>query len=152
MDVYEKIKELGLELPQPPAKGGYYTPAKMFAGNLVYISGCGPVLDQPVKGKMGSDFDMDEGMIYARNCMLNVLAVLEASIGDLNKVKSVVKVLAFVASANDFYDQPAVANGATLLLMELFGSETGLPTRSAIGVNVLPGNIPVEIEAIFELA
>lgn len=82
--------------------------------------------------------------------MLNVLSVLEANVGDLNKVKRAVKILVFVASEDDFTEQPAVANGASALLAELFGAEN-IPARSAIGVNVLPGNIPVEIEAIFEL-
>ena len=89
-------------------------------------------------------------MEWARNSMLNVLAVLEAQVGDLNKVKKAVKILVFVASDDEFTEQPMVANGASALLGELFGTEN-LPSRSAIGVNVLPGNIPVEIEAIFEL-
>ena len=79
------------------------------------------------------------------------IAALKAEIGDLDRVKSCVKILVFVASADDFYDQPAVANGATKLLGELFGEEIGIPSRSAVGMNVLPGNLPVEIEAMFEL-
>ena len=82
--------------------------------------------------------------------MLNILAVLQREIGDLNRVTNVVKMLAFVASDDEFYQQPQVANGASNLLGELFGQEVGIPARSAIGVNVLPGNLPVEIEAIFE--
>lgn len=150
-DVYGKLKELGLELPKAPAKGGVYSSWKKFSGNLIYISGCGPVIDSPVTGKMGIDFDKDEGQVFSRNSMLNVLSVLEAGIGDLNKVKQAVKILVYVASADEFYDQPYVANGGSQLLVDLFGEEDGAPTRSAIGVNVLPGNIPVEIEAIFEI-
>jgi enamine deaminase RidA (YjgF/YER057c/UK114 family) len=82
---------------------------------------------------------------------LNVLAVLEANIGDLNKVKNCVKILTFVSSADNFFDQPAVANGGSELLIKIFGPEAGAPTRSAIGVNALPGNIPVETEALFEI-
>ena len=82
--------------------------------------------------------------------MLNVLSVLESEIGDLNKVKQPVKILTFVASDNSFYEQPFVANGGSQLLVDLFGIEKA-PSRSAIGINVLPGNIPVETEAIFEL-
>lgn len=149
-DVYEKLKELNVTLPAAPPKGGVYAPAKAFGERLVYISGCGPVIDEKIVGKLGKEFDKDQGYEYAKNCMLNVLAVLENEIGDLNKVKSPVKILAFVASENDFYDQPYVANGGSQLLVDLFGAE-GAPSRSAIGVNVLPGNIPVEIEAIFEL-
>lgn len=150
-DVYGKLKELGLELPKAPAKGGVYSSSKLFAGNLVYISGCGPVIDGPIAGKMGKEFTKEEGQAFSRNSMLNVLAVLEAGIGDLNRVKQAVKLLVYVASADEFYDQPFVANGGSQLLVDLFGEDAGAPTRSAIGVNVLPGNIPVEIEAIFEI-
>ncbi len=150
--VYAKLEELGITLPQPPAKGGLYTPARQFAGNLVYISGCGPMIDgQPVRGKLGREFTVEQGQQYARQCMMNILAVLQAKIGDLNKVKSAVKILTLVASSDDFYDQPKVANGGSGLLIELFGEEAGAPARSAIGVNVLPGNIPVETEALFEI-
>ena len=83
------------------------------------------------------------------NALSQSLAVVHDKIGDLNKIKDVVKILVFVASEDDFYSQPQVANGASNLLVKLFGSEKGAPTRSAIGVNVLPGNIPVEIEGIF---
>lgn len=150
--VEEKLKEMGLALPQPPAKGGLYSPAKRFGEKLVYISGCGPVIDgTPVVGKLGAEVTEEKGYEYARNSMLNVLAVLKREIGDLDLVKSAVKVTCFVASAPDFYNQPQVANGGTRLLMDLFGEEAGAPSRSAIGQCVLPGNIPVEIEAIFEL-
>lgn len=150
-DVYAKLKELGLKLPKAPEKGGVYSSAKPFNGNLVYISGCGPVIDGPVIGKAGKEFTKEEAKEFSRNSMLNVLSVLEAQIGDLNKVKQAVKILVFVASADEFYDQPYVANGGSQLLVDLFGEEAGAPSRSAIGVNVLPGNIPVEIEAIFEI-
>lgn len=150
-DVYAKLKELGLKLPKAPEKGGVYSPAKPFNGNLVYISGCGPVIDSPIIGKVGKEFTKEEAKEFSRNSMLNVLSVLEAQIGDLNKVKQAVKILVFVASADEFYDQPFVANGGSQLLVDLFGEEAGAPSRSAIGVNVLPGNIPVEIEAIFEI-
>lgn len=152
MNIYKRMEKLGINLPKPPAKGGVYAPAKRFGQGLVYISGCGPSLDgQPISGKLGEDFTIEEGQEYSKNCMLNVLAVLEREIGDLNKVKNAVKILVFVASSNDFYDQPMVANGASNLLIDVFGHEIGTPSRSAIGVNVLPGNIPVEIEAIFEV-
>jgi enamine deaminase RidA (YjgF/YER057c/UK114 family) len=151
MDVYERMKELKITLPKPPPKGGVYAPAKQFGKGLVYVSGCGPVLDEPIKGKLGREFSVDEGVQFARSCMLNVLAVLEAGIGDLRRVKNCVKILTMVAGADDFYDQPAVANGGSRLLADLFGPEMGMPSRSAIGVNALPGNIPVETEALFEI-
>jgi enamine deaminase RidA (YjgF/YER057c/UK114 family) len=155
MDVYEQMKTLGIQLPPAPAKGGVYAPAKRFGKGLVYVSGCGPAINAPgselVKGKLGKDFDLPQGQQYAKACMLNVLAVLEANIGDLRKVKNCVKITTFVACADDFFDQPAVANGGSQLLIDLFGPAAGAPSRSASGVNALPGNIPVETEALFEI-
>lgn len=151
MNIEKKLTELGLTLPPPPPRGGLYKSCKQFGTNLAYVSGCGCSIEAPVAGKLGIDFTLEEGQEHAKNCMLNVLSVLKAEIGDLDRVKSCVKILVFVASANDFYSQPAVANGATKLLGDLFGEEIGIPSRSAIGVNVLPGNLPVEIEAMFEL-
>lgn len=151
MHIEKKLEELGLTLPPPPPRGGLYKSCKQFGTNMAYVSGCGCSIEAPVAGKLGVDFTLEEGQEHAKNCMLNVLSVLKAEIGDLDRVKSCVKILVFVASANDFYSQPAVANGATKLLGDLFGEEIGIPSRSAIGVNVLPGNLPVEIEAMFEL-
>jgi len=151
MDIYEKLKELGVTLPKAPAKGGIYSPVKQFGNGLVYVSGCGPGITQPIKGKLGKDFTIAQGQEYARNCMLNILAVLEANLGDLRKIKNCVKLTAFVASADDFFDQPAVANGGSQLLVDLFGPDSA-PSRSAIGVNALPNNMPVEIEGLFEIS
>lgn len=150
-DVYAKLKELGLEIPKTPPKGGVYSPTRQFADNLVYVSGCGPVIDKPVAGKVGKEFTKEEGYDFSKDAMLNVLAVLQDRIGDLNRVKQVVKLLVFVASDDEFYEQPFVANGGSQLLVDLYGEEIGAPTRSAVGMNVLPGNIPVEIEGIFEV-
>lgn len=151
-DVYERLKELGLTLPSPPPKGGIYTPCRGFGENLYYISGCGPAIGQhSYTGKLGHHVDLEEGKKAARDSMLNVLSVLQAEIGDLNRVKQVVKILTFVSSTPDFLEQPLVANGGSELLRELFGDEAGVPARSAIGVPVLPGNIAVETEAIFEV-
>ncbi len=127
-----------------------YAPCKI-SGNMAYVSGCGCIIgDMVAAGKLGRDYTLEQGQQFARNCMLNVLAVLKRELGDLARVRSVVKLLVFVASDDEFYQQPQVANGASELLGELFGQEIGIPARSAIGVNVLPGNLPVEIEAIFE--
>ena len=150
-NVYEIMKEKNIVLPEPPPKGGVYVPCKII-GNMAYISGCGCVIGGcQAAGKLGRDYTVEQGQVFARNCMLNILAVLQREIGDLNRVKNAVKLLAFVASDSEFYQQPQVANGASGLLGELFGPEAGIPTRSAIGVSVLPGNLPVEIEAIFEI-
>ena len=151
MNVKQKLKEMNITLPTAPPKGGVYSPVKEFGKGLVYVSGCGPVVDGAVQGKLGQEYTVEQGQAFARNCMLNVLAVLEAATGDLNKVKNCVKILVLVAGTDEFYRQPQVANGASALLVELFGDDLGAPSRSAIGVNALPGNIPVEIEGIFEI-
>lgn len=151
MDIYEKLKSLNITLPPPPAKGGAYQSVKAFGNSLAYVSGCGPKVDTDIVGRLGREITLEQGASCARACMLNVLSAIERFTGDLNRIQSVVKITCFVSSADNFFDQPAVANGATNLLAELFGEEAGLPSRSAIGVNVLPGNIPVEIEALFEL-
>jgi enamine deaminase RidA (YjgF/YER057c/UK114 family) len=153
MDVYNRMQELGVVLPKAPAKGGTYAQVKRFGQNLIYVSGCGPNIgEETFCGKVGRDYSLEEGQKAAGNCVLNILAILHENIGDLNKVKNVVKILTMVACADDFYDQPKVANGGTNLLIGIFGEEAGAPSRSAIGVNALPGNIPVESEAIFEIA
>jgi enamine deaminase RidA (YjgF/YER057c/UK114 family) len=152
MDVYEKMKELGITLPKVPAKAGAYAQVKEFGQGLVYVSGCGPNITEPIKGKLGKEFTVEQGQGFARNCMLNVLAVLEANIGDLRKIKNCVKILTLVAGTDEFYDQPAVANGGSQLLIDLFGPEAGTPSRSAIGVNALPFNFPVETEGLFEIS
>jgi enamine deaminase RidA (YjgF/YER057c/UK114 family) len=151
MDIYEKMKELGITLPTAPVKGGVYAQVKRFGNGLLYVSGCGPATKIPVQGKLGQEFDIAEGQRYARDCMLNILAILEAHVGDLRRIKNCVKILTIVAGTSDFYDQPAVANGGSQLLVDIFGFDKGEPSRSAIGVNALPGNIPVETEALFEI-
>ena len=151
MDVYAKMKEMGIALPTPPAKGGLYTPVVELGDHLLYCSGCGPQLEgTSVEGKLGRDLTVEQGQEAARRCMLNLLANLDAKLGDLNRIKRFVKVLAFVNSADDFAQQPQVVNGGSQLLMDLFGEERGLPARTAIGVNATPGNIAVEIELLAE--
>lgn len=151
MDVYAKMKEIGIALPTPPAKGGLYTPVVEFGDHLLYCSGCGPQLEgASIEGKLGRDLTVEQGQEAARRCMLNLLANLDAKLGDLNRIKRFVKVLAFVNSADDFAQQPQVVNGGSQLLMDLFGEERGLPARTAIGVNATPGNIAVEIELLAE--
>jgi len=151
MDVYGNLKRLGLELPAPPAPGGLYAPVKQ-VGNLLYTSGQGSNVNgkSAFIGKVGSDLTIEQGQEAARIVALNILSVLHAYLGDLNKIKNVVKILGFVASAPGFGEQPKVINGASQLLIDVFG-ESGKHTRSAIGSNELPGNIPVEIEGIFEI-
>lgn len=153
MNVYEILKEKQITLPEPPPKGGVYTPVQEFGNNLLYCSGCGPDLGNgsTVIGKLGVDLTLEEGQKAAYNCMLNLLANLDAKTGDLNRIKRFVKVLAFVNCADDFKQQPQVVNGGSNLLVELFGPEVGCPARSAIGTNSLPGGIACEIEVLVEL-
>ncbi len=152
-NVYEKLSEKGITLPAPPPKGGIYTPVQAFSSSLLYCSGCGPDLGNgnTVIGKLGRDLSLEEGQKAAFNCILNLLANIEASIGDLNKIKRFIKILAFVNSTDDFNQQPQVINGGSSLLLELFGNETGCPARSAIGTNSLPGGIACEIEVLLEI-
>lgn len=152
-DVYEVLKEKNITLPQPPPKGGVYTPVQEFGDKLLYCSGCGPDLGggNNVIGKLGKDLTLEDGQRAAYQCMLNLLANLDAKTGDLNRIKRFVKVLAFVNSADDFVMQPQVVNGGSNLLAELFGEEAGVPARSAIGTNALPGGIACEIEVLVEL-
>ena len=154
MDVYERLKELGIELPPAPPPGGLYAPVKLFGANLVYTSGVGPtdVDGKPLfVGKVGAELSVEEGQAAARLATLNLLSVLHAQLGDLNRIDTIVKQLGFVACTPDFCRQPEVMNGSTKLLMDVFGDPAGRPARSAIATNVLPGNIPVEIELLISL-
>ena len=151
MGVYEKLAQMGLELPPLPPRGGIYKPVKQ-VGNLLYVSGQGATLcgKPQITGKVGSERTIEEGQSAARLCVLNCLANLHDALGDLNRISGVVKVLGFVQSADGFSQQPKVIDGASALLEELWG-ENGVGARSAIGVNELPGNISVEIEFLFEM-
>jgi enamine deaminase RidA (YjgF/YER057c/UK114 family) len=151
-NVYEKLKEMNITLPAPPPRGGVYTPVKEFGSNFLYCSGCGPKLSDgsTVIGKVGRDLTVEDGQKAAVNCMLNLLANLESKLGDLNKIKRFVKILAFVNCTDDFTEQPQVINSASQLLVDLFGEEVGCAARSAIGTNSLPGGIACEIEVVVE--
>ncbi len=152
MDIYERIRELGYELPSAPPKGGIYKPV-IQVGNMVYLSGQGATRNgTPVfSGRLGEGCTVAEGQEAAVICTLNGLSALDEYLGDLNKIKRVVKILAFVASGSGFHQQPVVADGASRILMDIFGEDSGVGARSAIGVSELPGGIPVEIEYIFEV-
>ena len=152
-NVYDQLQQRGITLPAAPAKGGIYTPVQEFGDHFLYCSGCGP--KQPdgtnVVGRLGENLTLEEGQQAARLCMLNLLANLQAKLGDLNRIKRFVKVLAFVNSGDDFVEQPQVVNGGSQLLVDLFGEEAGCPARTAIGVNTLPGGIACEIEVLVEI-
>lgn len=153
MDIYDRLKQLDIDVSKAPAKGGIYSPAKSFLKKLVYVSGCGPQVDGvcEFKGKVGREVSLEQAQKMARNCAVNILAVLNREIGDLNRVGNVVKILGFVASDEHFTKQPKVLNAASQLFIDVFGEESGCAARSAIGINVLPDDIPVEIELIVEL-
>lgn len=122
-----------------------------FGESLACISGCGPVIeDKKPYSKLGKKYITEEGIEWAKSSMLNVLAILEAQVGDLDKAKKAARIPAFATSDDEFTERPMVASRASALFGELFGMEN-LSSRSAIGAGILPGNIPVKTEAIFEL-
>ncbi len=150
MNIYERLDELGVTLPKASVPIGIFLPVNQ-VGNLLYVSGQGSYLnDHRIEGKVGSAVSLEEGQLGAKYCILNTLAALQEYLGDLNKIKRVVKLLGFVVSDDDFHQQPAVVNGASQFLIDLFGANGG-HARSAIGINTLPTNISVEIETIFEI-
>jgi enamine deaminase RidA (YjgF/YER057c/UK114 family) len=152
MDIEKRLKELGVALPEAPKPVANYVPV-VKAGNLLFVSGHGPYKDGKsiLSGKLGKELTTAEGYKSARNVALNCLASVKATLSDLNKVKRVVKLLGMVNCTADFKDQPKVINGASDLLVEVFG-EAGKHARSAVGMQSLPNGIPVEIEMILEVA
>jgi enamine deaminase RidA (YjgF/YER057c/UK114 family) len=150
MGVEEKLREKGLELPAPPKPVANYVTA-VRTGNFVFLSGHGPFRGDGtlITGRVGTDLTLDQGYEASQRTMLLLLASLKAELGDLGKVRRVVKLLGLVNCTPDFVDQPKVINGASDLLVHVFGDK-GKHARSAVGVNVLPFNTPVEIEMIVE--
>jgi enamine deaminase RidA (YjgF/YER057c/UK114 family) len=146
------LKELGIELPLPPTPSANYAPF-VKVGSLVYISGQLPIWNGEVKyvGKIGPEFTIGEGQEAARVCAYNILAVLKTACeGDLNRVQRCIRLGGFVNCLDGFKDQPKVVNGASDLMVALFG-EKGRHARAAVGVNSLPLGSVVEIEALFEV-
>jgi enamine deaminase RidA (YjgF/YER057c/UK114 family) len=150
--VSDRLAELGLELPPVAKPVAAYVPA-VVTGNLVFTAGQLPFVSGTLvaTGKFGAEVAASDGPGLARICVLNALAAAESVIGSLDRVTRVVKVVAFVASTPDFTSQPAVANGASELLGQVFG-DAGQHARSAVGVPVLPLDAPVEVELILEFA
>ncbi len=149
----QRFAALHLELPPAPKPVAVYRPVVVAQG-LAYVSGHGPVCvdGSLIKGRVGADLSLADGHAAARQVGLAILATLRAHFGSLDKVGRVVKVLGMVNSAPDFYDHPKVINGCSVLFAQVFGEADGIGARSAVGMGPLPGNIAVEIEAIFELA
>ena len=148
MSVEEKLAELGLTLPQPAAPVAAYVPV-VIAGGMAYVSGQVSMKDgQLIKGRLGENMTPEEGIAAAQACGLMIVAQLKAALdGDLSRIVKIVKLGAFVSSTADFVDQPKIANGASELMVALFG-EAGRHARSAVGVPVLPLGVAVEIDAI----
>ena len=147
MSIEDKLAELGLTLPHPAAPVAAYAPV-VITGGMAYVSGQVSMKDgQLIKGRLGENMTPDEGIAAAQACGLMIVAQLKAALGDLGRVEKIVKLGAFVSSTADFVDQPKVANGASELMVALFG-EAGRHARSAVGVPVLPLGVAVEIDAI----
>ncbi len=150
MTIEQKLAELGLELPKVATPAGAYVPA-VITGNLVFTAGQIPLVDGVLMatGKVGNEISPEFAKEIAQRCALNALAAIKSVLGDLSRVKRVVKVVGFVASTPEFTGQPGVLNGASELLGKVFG-DAGLHARSAVGVASLPLDAPVEVELIVE--
>jgi enamine deaminase RidA (YjgF/YER057c/UK114 family) len=152
MSADENFKNLGLELPPAPTPLGVYKPF-LIDGKHCYVSGHGPLLPDKtlIIGRVGDDMDKDEAKLAARQVGLAILATLKHNLGSFDKIKRVIKVLGMVNANASFERHPYVINGCSELFAEVWGSENGIGVRSAVGMATLPDNIPVEIEALFEL-
>ena len=148
----EKFDSLGLSLPPAPQPLGIYKPY-LVDGKYLYLSGHGPVQDDKslIVGRIGEDMDIEAGKLAARQVGLTMLSTIVTNFGSLSKVKRVIKVLGMVNCTSDFLKHPYVINGCSELFAEVWGQENGIGVRSAVGFGSLPDNIPVEVEALFEL-
>lgn len=148
----QTIKELGLTLPESVPLGGLYK-RLVISGSQGYLSGHGPYLgdDKYITGRLGEDMDVEAGQAAARQAGLALLRTMQDELGDLNRVRRIIKTLALVNSTAEFNQQPQVINGFSELMRDVFGAENGIGARSALGTNTLPGNIAVEIELIIEV-
>jgi enamine deaminase RidA (YjgF/YER057c/UK114 family) len=152
MDVVEaKLREIGLDLPTTPQPQGRYVPA-VRSGHLIFVSGMGPLKDGRIAyvGRVGAELSEQDGYDCARLCALNALAAAKSAVGSLDKVVRVVQLRGFVNSAPGFDRQPEVLNGASELMIAVFG-EKGQHARAALGTSVLPRNIAVELEVVLEV-
>jgi len=149
----ENFAALGLNLPPAPKPLGVYKPL-LIDGRHVYVSGHGTVQDDGklIIGRIGDTINMEDGKLAARQVGLTILSTLKANLGSLNRIKRVIKVLGMVNCTPDFERHPYIINGCSELFAKVWGEDNGIGVRSAVGMGSLPDNIPVEIEALFELA
>ena len=147
----QRIATLGLKLPPPPPPAGLYKPV-LVIDNFLYVSGQGPMQSDGtlMTGRVGEDLNLGQGKLAAEQVGLTMLSTIQTHFGDIDRIKRVVKVLGMVNSTPDFGQHPLVINGFSELMADVFGNENGVGVRSAVGM-MLPGNIPVEIEAMFQL-
>src|SRR5262245_29572007 len=152
MSAEARLKELNLELPPAPKPVAVYKPL-VISGKMVYVSGHGPLRPDKtlIVGRVGDTMDLEAGQAAARQVGLAILATLREHLGSLDRIARVIKILGMVNSTPDFRDHPQVINGCSELFAEVFGRDHGIGARSAVGMGSLPGQIAVEIEAIFEL-
>ena len=148
MKIEKKLEEMGLELPEIPKPMANYEPA-VRTGDLLFLSGHGPQQNIP-KGKVRKELTLEEGYEAAKSTALCLISTIKNTIGDLDKVKRIVKLVGFVNCTEDFLDQPKVINGASDLFVEVFGHK-GEHARAAVGMYQLPGGIPVEIDVVVEI-
>ena len=148
-----RLTELGITLPTPPKPMSKYKPAVQI-GNVLYVSGHGPAKGDPtlMKGTLGAGLTTEQGKECAKLVGINILATVKNTLGSLDRVKRVIKTLGMVNAAPDYLEQPFVINGFSELMAQVFGEDAGVGARSAVGMGSLPGDIPVEIECIFEVA
>jgi enamine deaminase RidA (YjgF/YER057c/UK114 family) len=148
----ENFAQLGLTLPPAPKPMGVYKPC-LIVDKFIYVSGHGTVQTDGslIIGRIGEDMDIEAGKLAARQVGLAILATLKENLGSLNRIKRVVKILGMVNCTSDFLRHPYVMNGCSELFASVWGYENGVGVRSAVGMGSLPDNIPVEIEAMFEL-
>ena len=147
----ERIKALGLQLPPAPPPAGLYKPV-LVVDNFLYVSGQGPMKTDGtlMVGRIGDNLNLGQGKLAAEQVGLTMLSTIMTHFGSVDKIKRIVKVLGMVNSTPDFGQHPLVINGFSELMADVFGMDNGVGVRSAVGM-MLPGNIPVEIEAMFEL-
>ena len=146
-----RLAELKIELPTPPAPVASYVPA-VIAGNLLYIAGqVSAATGKVITGKVGADMSVEQAQMAARTCALNILAQAQAALSDLDRIRRCVKLTGFVNAAADFVDHPKVINGASDLMVDVFG-DAGKHARAAVGSSSLPLGAAVEVDAIFEIS